>query len=102
MKLEPDAGDRIYDVDAPEIGFGNASAETYNNFRQWVELNGTRCSDHAHWYWRARWKVNPRPPRQVTLKDVGRGVRQLPEQPHYPAVTPRFWRVTTRRVGVPD
>jgi hypothetical protein len=87
-KLTPDADDKIYDNDAPNIaGFGTNDSETYNNFRQWVEWNaadadtGGKCSDKAEWYWQGRWKKSASP--QVELKDVGTGNITLPTDSHY-------------------
>lgn len=78
--LDPGPDDRLYDTDGPDLPGGAAtSAETYNNFRQWVEWAGAPCSDYGYWYFRARWKDQ-----KVTLKDVGRGTIQLPPKPHYP------------------
>ena len=45
------------------------TAETYNNFRQWLEWDGRPCSNYAYWYFQARWKDQ-----QVTLKDVGQEI----------------------------
>lgn len=71
--LTPDANDQIYDRDAPNIAnFGVVdSYERYDNFREWVQWNGTRCSDNEGWYWKARWKKDKSP--QVTLKEVSSG-----------------------------
>jgi hypothetical protein len=87
LKLIPDDGDRIYDIDAPDLRFGAFDAEVYNNFRQWVEWNGELCSDEAGWYWQARWQ-NTGPPDQtpigkVTLNDLGTGNKRLPDKSHF-------------------
>ena len=34
LRLTPDDGDKIYDLDEPDIRFGRFSSETYNNFQQ--------------------------------------------------------------------
>ncbi|MFN2199615.1 MAG: hypothetical protein ACK2UO_00320 [Caldilineaceae bacterium] len=88
QKLTPDTDDKIYDRDAPNIAaFGTNDAETYNNFRQWVEWNagdadtGGKCSDKAGWYWQGRWKKSASS--QVELKDVGTGSITLPTDSHY-------------------
>lgn len=82
MRLIPDVNDKIYDLDGPNIaGVGTNDAETYNNFRQWIEWNNEKCSDYAEWYWRGRWKRTASP--QVTLKDVGTGNVALPNQSHF-------------------
>jgi hypothetical protein len=79
QKLVPDADDKIYDRDAPNIGaFNNKNtSETYNNFRQWTEWGGQTCSDKAEWHWQARWQKSASP--QVTLTDVGSGSVTLPD-----------------------
>jgi hypothetical protein len=87
QKLIPDTTDKIYDRDAPNIAnFGQTdSYERYDNFRQWVEWNGERCSDHALWYWKARWKKDQSP--RVTLKEVSPGeISPVPGETdhHYP------------------
>jgi len=85
LRLTPDATDRIYDLDAPDLRWGSKKAETYNNFRQWIEWNGTRCSDYAHWYWKARWVVNTNLRKQITLNELGVGNITLPKRAHYRA-----------------
>ena len=70
--------DRLYDTDAPDLPTGLRTAETYNNFRQWVEWEGKPCSNYTYWYFQARW-MN----KQVTLKDVGQGTINLPSDPFY-------------------
>lgn len=78
QRLEPDSDDKIYDRDAPNIaGFGSDDSETYNNFREWVEWNNEKCSDHGLWYWKGHWQKSEDP--QVTLKQVGTGNIELPE-----------------------
>jgi hypothetical protein len=72
------ATDELYDTDAPDLPTGAQTAETYNNFRQWLEWDRRPCSNYAHWYWQARWKDQ-----QVTLKDVGQGSITLPPHPFY-------------------
>lgn len=85
LKLKPDSDDRIYDLDAPDIRWGSKTYETYNNFRQWIEWNGTKCSDDALWYWQSRWKVDLDMKKQITLNDVDSGKHiKLPEKPFYP------------------
>jgi hypothetical protein len=91
QKLVPDASDKIYDRDAPNISdFGvRDSYERYDNFREWIEWDGTRCSDNAPWFWRARWKKDSAP--QVTLKEVSSGaISPLPSEGdhHYPPPPP--------------
>lgn len=84
QRLIPDEGDRIYDLDAPDIRWGQQSYETYNNFRQWIGWHGGTCSDYALWNWRARWKLDPNPQAQIALNEVGKGNIKLPEQPFFP------------------
>ncbi len=91
QKLIPDTDDKIYDRDAPNIcDFGVVdSYERYDNFRQWVEWNREKCSDHADWYWKAQWKKDHRP--QVTLKELSIGaINPLPAETdhHYPVPSP--------------
>ena len=82
-KLVPDADDKIYDLDGPDVRQVGPSndVETYNNFRQWIEWNGNRCSDNAEWYWQGRWQKSVTP--QVSLKDVGTGNIVLPSKSHF-------------------
>jgi hypothetical protein len=70
--------DELYDTDAPDLPTATQTAETYNNFRQWLEWDGRPCSNYAYWYFQARWKDQ-----QVTLKDVGQGSIPLPQQAFY-------------------
>jgi len=70
--------DELYDTDAPDLPTATQTAETYNNFRQWLEWEGRPCSNYANWYFQARWKDQ-----QVTLKDVGPGGMKLPPQAFY-------------------
>jgi hypothetical protein len=89
QNLTPDANDKIYDRDAPNIAdFGvKDSYERNDNFREWVEWNGDRCADNAGWYWKARWKKDQTP--QVTLKEVASGQIALPaEADHFYPVPP--------------
>ena len=86
QNLTPDSDDKIYDRDAPSIGIATItdSYETYNNFRQWLEWNGTTCSGYAYWYWKA-WRKKDESP-EITLKQVGSGNIELPgeDDAHYP------------------
>jgi hypothetical protein len=84
LKLKPDSDDRIYDLDAPDVRWGAKTYETYNNFRQWIEWNGTKCSDYALWYWKARWVLNQDMKKQITLNKVDVGNMTLPDKPTYP------------------
>jgi hypothetical protein len=84
QRLIPDTKDKIYDLDAPDIRWGQRSYETYNNFRQWIEWNLTKCSDYALWYWRARWKLHKDITKQITLNDLNKGNINLPTNPFYP------------------
>jgi hypothetical protein len=70
--------DELYDTDAPDLPMGTQTAETYNNFRQWLEWEGRPCSNYATWYFQARSKNQ-----QVTLKDVGPGSIAFPPHAFY-------------------
>lgn len=72
------ASDLLFDTDGPDLPMASRSAETYNNFRQWLEWDGQPCSGYASWYFRAHWKNQ-----KVTLNDVGQGSITLPSQPFY-------------------
>lgn len=86
LRLTPDKSDKIYDLDGPDLRWGNRSYETYNNFRQWIEWNGEKCSDLALWYWQARWNLHKESSKQITLNDLGVGKNiDLPTKPHFPA-----------------
>ena len=85
LRLTPDKNDKIYDLDAPDIRWGQKSYETYNKFQQWIEWNQQKCSDYAYWYWQARWILHKNMAKQITLNDVGTGSYNLPAKPHYPA-----------------
>jgi hypothetical protein len=82
LRLTPDANDRIYDIDGPNVrpGLGQSkSYQTYTNFRQFVEWNGEICSEKAEWYFRARWRESSSP--NITYKDLGTGNKALPDAP---------------------
>lgn len=82
LRLTPDADDKLYDIDGPNIrpGLGQTKTyETYNNFRQWIEWNSETCSVKAEWYFRARWQETAKP--NVTLKDLGLSNKALPDAP---------------------
>jgi hypothetical protein len=70
--------DEIYDTDAPDVPSATQTAETYNNFRQWLEWEGRPCSNYAYWHFQARWKDQA-----VTLKDVGPGSIAMPKAAFY-------------------
>ena len=84
LKLAPDSDDKIYDVDGPDLRWGQYSAETYNQFRQWVEWNGEKCSDDAPWHWQARWQLNKDLSKQITLNELGTGPMTLPPKAIFP------------------
>ena len=81
VRLVPDANDKIYDTDGPDIRWGQRSYEIYHNFRQWVEWHSERCSDYGNWHFRAQWQANPDQARQIRLSDVGPAHVALPERP---------------------
>lgn len=84
LRLKPDGDSRIYDTDAPDLRWGESTSESYNNFRQWIEWNGEKCSDLAPWFWQARWQANKKLDQQITLNQVGPGNIKLPSKPHFP------------------
>lgn len=84
LRLTPDEGDKIYDLDEPDLRFGKFSSETYNNFQQWVEWNGETCSEFAPWFWKARWRAKADPKTQIELNKCDTGKIELPDKPHYP------------------
>ncbi len=75
----------IYDLDVPDIRWGQKSYETYNNFRQRIEWNKEKCSDIVPWYWQARWRLHKDIKKEVTLNDLGKRNIALPQKPHYPS-----------------
>jgi hypothetical protein len=76
--LNPVTTDMLYDTDGPDLPVGMNTAETYNNFRQWVEWDGKPCSSYTYWSFQARWKDQ-----QVTLKDVRAKTIELPGKAYY-------------------
>ncbi len=76
--LTPDLDDKVYDTDAPNLGSAAHSYETYNNFRQWLEWNGSPASDKSPWFFQARWREG-----NVTMKEVGPRHIQLPDKPFF-------------------
>ncbi len=106
-KLTPDADDKIYDLDGPNVQAVGSSNdyETYNNFRQWIEWNSEKCSDYADWYWQGRWKKSATP--QVTLKEVGIGNIKLPDDSYFhppappPAADKKGCFIATAAYGSP-
>jgi hypothetical protein len=84
LRLTPDDEDKIYDLDAPDIRWGQFSYESYNNFRQWIEWNQQRCSEYAPWYWQAVWVLDRDMSKQIRLNDLGVGNKKQPEKPAYP------------------
>jgi hypothetical protein len=92
LRLTPTPDDHIYDLDGPDIRWGQGSSETYNNFQQWVEWNNERCSELALWYWQARWRLHKDPNKQIILKDLGTGNITLPSKQFF-TVLSRFDRI---------
>jgi hypothetical protein len=84
LRLTPDEGDKIYDLDEPDLRFGRFSSETYNNFQQWVEWNGEICSDFAPWYWQAIWRAKADTKAQIELNKCDAGKIELPKAPKHP------------------
>jgi hypothetical protein len=84
LRLKPDKSDKIYDLDGPDIRWGQESSETYNNFRQWVTWNRATCSDYATWFWQARWHINRDPTKQIALNEAQSAKSlTLPSKPYY-------------------
>jgi len=88
LRLVPDALDQIYDSDAPDSKTSVNSFERYDNFRQWVEWNGVKCSDYAFWSWQAIWHVNKDPNKQIELQKLLKRNIDLPTKPKYPPPPP--------------
>jgi hypothetical protein len=88
LRLTPDEGDKIYDLDEPDLRFGKFSSETYNNFQQWVEWNGESCSDFAPWFWQAIWRAKADTKAQIELNKCNAGKIDLPKAPKYPPRKP--------------
>lgn len=84
VRLVPNAKDNIFDTDAPDIRWGQKNYESYNNFRQWIEWNQTKCSDFVLWYWQARWRLHQDTKKQITLNDLNIGNIKLPTKPKSP------------------
>jgi hypothetical protein len=76
--LTPDVDDKVYDTDGPNLGTATRAYETYNNFRQWLEWNGSAASDKSPWFFQARWRDG-----NVTMKEVGPRLIQLPNNPFF-------------------
>lgn len=89
--LVPDADRKIYDIDNPTCGNKFAvdhTKETYNNFKQWVTLNGKRASDEVKWHYQARVDddldaANKPKNDDTELNDVGTGHITIPSKAHY-------------------
>ena len=84
LRLTPDAADKIYDTDGPDIRWGNTSYEIYHNFRERVEWQSERCSDYGLWYFQAGWRASVEQRRQIVFNRVGPGNLQLPTRPALP------------------
>jgi hypothetical protein len=89
--LDPDSDDKIYVTDWPTCGkyfTVNHTKETYNNFTEWLEWNGTLCSDEYEWYYRARIDDDldaANKPRNddTELNEVSTGSITIPSTAHY-------------------
>jgi hypothetical protein len=81
LRLTPDADDRIYDTDGPDIRWGAKSYEIHHNFRERVEWQSELCSDYGYWNFRALWKANKDQGKQIVLKSVGPGQVTPPKEP---------------------
>jgi len=72
----------IYDIDCPNCAcWGQESVEVYHHFRQCINWDGERCSEHTYWYYFARWKRDQSP--QITLNELGEASKKedLPDLP---------------------
>ena len=74
--IDPGPDDQLFDTDAPDLPSGTETAETYNNFRQWVTLADEPCSNYGSWFFRAQWKNQ-----KVIMLEVGSGAIQIPTRP---------------------
>ncbi|MGD2087588.1 MAG: hypothetical protein PVH61_15485 [Candidatus Aminicenantes bacterium] len=92
--LVPDVDQKIYDIDGPVCPASdknfpvNHTAETYNNFTQWVTLDEERVSDKVKWYYQARVDDDLDPENKpknddTELNDVGTGHITIPGNAHY-------------------
>lgn len=69
--------DKIYVIDSPSIGrYGDNSAETNNNFQEWVQWNDEECSGKADWHYKGTWSAGP--PSAITDHVVDTGHMILP------------------------
>jgi hypothetical protein len=84
LRLTPDAADKIYDTDGPDIRWGDRSYEIYHSFRERVEWHSDRCSDYGPWHFHAAWRANVDQSRQILFNRVGPGNPQLPTKPALP------------------
>jgi hypothetical protein len=79
-----DASNNIYTIDNPSIGRASSlsTAETYNNFYDYLTWNGQTCSNtNNFWYWEGRWNSTNTP--QVTFTNLGTGTINLPTTSFY-------------------
>ncbi|MCK4983617.1 MAG: hypothetical protein KAS17_11875, partial [Victivallaceae bacterium] len=90
LDLDPSSDGKIYDLDGPSCGasYFYHTKEVYNNFTQWVEWNGTKCSNDALWHYRAQvdddLDASNKPDNDDTeLNDVGSGHITIPSTAHY-------------------
>ncbi len=83
LRLVPGDEGKIYDLDEPDMRWGKYNTEMFENFRQWVEWNGERCSEYALWHFNVRWQAKADPRTQIELIDCGTGNPALPDKPHY-------------------
>jgi hypothetical protein len=76
VTIDPGPDDSLFDTDGPDLPLASRTAETYNNFRQWITFDGAPCSPYGTWFFRAQWKN-----KKVVLKEVREGSIQLPSAP---------------------
>jgi hypothetical protein len=60
---QPDSADKVYAIDNPSqfLQTGETQDDEYGDFRDHLEWNGTKCSDHAYWYFEAGAKQGANP-----------------------------------------
>jgi hypothetical protein len=74
--IDPATDDQLFDTDGPDLPAATVTAETYNNFRQWVTFAGEPCSLYGAWFFRSQWKNQ-----KVIMLEVGSGAKPLPSSP---------------------
>lgn len=74
---KPDSAEKVYAIDGPDDGaYATKSYDTYNNFRDRMEWNGTPCADYAYWDFQGGWNIAKKP--QIYFASGGTGQITLP------------------------